>query len=313
MNANPFALLVMAYGTPHSLDEVEAYYTDIRRGRPPTPEQLNDLIRRYEAIGGVSPLNDITVSEGEGIAKWVNQNGWRPCQLYLGMKHTHPFIREAVHQIANDGLTDVVSLVLAPHYSTMSVGTYQKNADEAAASLEHPLRFLHVNQWHLQPRFLNVLQTRVQEALAACQHPEQALVVFTAHSLPERILAVQDPYPTQIRETGQAVAEALNLKHVDFAWQSAGRTPEPWLGPDILDYLPIAAERGFTEVVICPCGFVSDHLEVLYDIDIEAQQLVKSLGIRLIRTRSLNADPEFLTALAEAVLEETKQWEVSHG
>lgn len=302
MAVKPFGLLIMAYGTPHSLDEVEAYYTDIRRGRPPSQEQLDNLVSRYQAIGGVSPLNEITLGEAHGVRDLVNQDGGRPCALYLGMKHTHPFIADAVQNIVADGLTDIVTLVLAPHYSTMSVAVYQKNAVEAAAACQtHPIRFAHVDNWHLHPRFLSVLASRVEEAMAQFTNPNDVLVVFTAHSLPKRIVEVGDPYPHQLQATGEAIRAQLGLPQVAFAWQSAGRTPEPWLGPDILQFLREVREQGQQNVIICPCGFVSDHLEVLYDIDIEAQTLAGELGIKLVRTRSLNADPEFLLGLAEVV------------
>lgn len=306
MTQAPFGLLVMAYGTPRNLSEVEPYYTHIRRGRPPTPEQLAALCGRYAAIGGVSPLHEITLQQAQGVANILNADGKRACRVYLGMKHAQPFIEDAVAQMAHDGLTDAVTLVLAPHYSTMSVAVYQQNATQAAVAYHFP-RLVQVDAWHLQPRLLTVLAERVQTALQQFDNPNDVHVIFTAHSLPERILSVQDPYPTQLQETGTAVAKQLNLGRFDFAWQSAGRTPEPWLGPDILDHLQTLQADGVRNVVVCPCGFVSDHLEVLYDIDIEAQQRAKALGMRIVRTQSLNTDPRFLLALAEVVREHAAQ------
>lgn len=297
---NPFGLLVMAYGTPAEMSEVEPYYTHIRHGHKPTPEQLDDLIRRYEAIGGVSPLNEITRQQAQEVADRVNGSSNRACKLYLGMKHTTPFIEDAVRQMANDGIREAVTLVLAPHYSVMSVGEYQKSADEAASRCDS-LQLRHVRDWHLEPHYLNALARRVKAALAQFDDPADVMVVFTAHSLPTRILELKDPYPSEIEETGDAVAAALNLPHHEFAWQSAGRTRDPWLGPDILEYMRDLVGRGQRNLILCPCGFVSDHLEVLYDVDIEAMELAKSLGMKLVRTSSLNTDDEFLEGLASVV------------
>lgn len=296
----PLGLLVMAYGTPSSLEEVLPYYTDIRRGRAPSPEQLADLTGRYQAIGGVSPLTEITRAQAEGIAKILNQDGGQPVRLYQGMKHTHPFIYEAVEQMYQDGIQDAVAIVLAPHFSHMSVGGYQRVARETAAKLGGP-NIRYVDEWHLEPAFLDALTKRVQAALEKCSDPAGAMVVFSAHSLPERILQTDDPYVKQLHESGEIVAQRLHLTNYMFAWQSAGRTGEPWLGPDILDVLHDLKQRGFKEVVSCSQGFVADHLEVLYDIDIEAQQVAKTLNLHLVRTKQMNDDAQFLQALANAV------------
>lgn len=293
-------LLVMAYGTPHSLDEVLPYYTDIRHGRPPSDEQLADLIRRYEAIGGVSPLTDITRRQAEGLAQLLNADGGRPVRLYQGMKHTSPFIPDAVARMYEDGITEAIAIVLAPHYSTMSIETYHQQVRETAARLGGP-SFRYVRQWHMEPRFLDALADRVQEALARCREPQHAMVVFSAHSLPARILEMNDPYVEQLHESGDTIAKRLDLHHYMYAWQSAGRTREPWLGPDILDVLRDLKEEGYSEVVSCSQGFVADHLEVLYDIDIEAQARARELGLHLVRTRQMNDDPAFLAALRDAV------------
>jgi protoporphyrin/coproporphyrin ferrochelatase len=300
MTSPRFAVLVMAYGTPKSLDDVEAYYTHIRRGNPPSRELLDELIGRYQAIGGVSPLGEITKAQGEGILNALNRDGGRKARLYFGMKHAEPFIADAVKQMVEDGIEEAVSIVLTPHYSTLSVASYQKQALETAEQLGGPTIWP-VNEWHMHPRFLRLLASRVNDALNAFEHPDDVMVIFTAHSLPERILRAGDPYVRQLHESGDAVAEALGLKNYMYAWQSAGRTTERWLGPDISDVLHGLAKDGVKDVVICPQGFVSDHLEVLYDVDIECQQLARELGIRLVRTKSLNADPLFVQALAEVV------------
>jgi len=296
----PLGVLLMAYGTPKNLDEVESYYTHIRRGNPPTPEQLQDLKSRYAAIGGVSPLNFITSKQAIGIESLLNTDGGRTVKTYLGNKHAYPYIVDAVEQMVNDGVEEAVGLVLAPHYSTMSVGTYQKLAIEASINLGAP-KFALVDCWHLQPRFLNVLTERVREALDQFQHPHEVMVIFSAHSLPARILTAGDKYPSQLRETAEAVAAMLHHKKFMIGWQSAGRTAEPWLGPDILDELRNLHEHGEQQVIVCSCGFVADHLEVLYDVDIECKNLATQLGMHLERTRQMNDDSEFLRAVVEVI------------
>lgn len=293
-------LLVMAYGTPHHPDEVMPYYTHIRRGTPPTPEQYEDLMKRYQAIGGISPLTAITDAQANGLADILNQDGGRKVKLYLGLKHIYPFIEDAVANMHQDGIEEAVAIVLAPHFSTMSIGSYQKTARQKAEELGGP-NIWFVDQWHMEPLFLNILAKRVQEGLQRFAHPNDVMVVFSAHSLPERILQMGDPYPKQLRESGEAVAHMLGLQHYTFAWQSAGQTKEPWLGPDILDKLRTLKEEGYTNILSCSQGFVADHLEVLYDIDIEAQTLARELDIHLERTRQMNADPDFLNALAAVV------------
>ncbi|KRW93008.1 ferrochelatase [Alicyclobacillus tengchongensis] len=299
----------MAYGTPHSLDEVLPYYTDIRHGRPPSDEQLADLIRRYEAIGGVSPLAEITRRQAEGLAAILNADGGRPVRLYQGMKHTTPFISDAVEKMHKDGITEAIAIVLAPHYSTMSIETYHKQVRETTARLGGPA-FRYIREWHMEPRFLDVLTSRVQEALARCSEPQNAMVVFSAHSLPARILEMNDPYVDQLHESGDEIAKRLNLPHYMYAWQSAGRTHEPWLGPDILDVLSQLRDQGYREVVSCSQGFVADHLEVLYDIDIEAQARARELGLHLVRTRQMNDDPAFLAGLRDAVRRAERETEL---
>ncbi|RXT04197.1 ferrochelatase [Ammoniphilus sp. CFH 90114] len=305
MNKKTLGLLVMAYGTPASLDQVEAYYTHIRRGNPPTPEKLQELVERYEAIGGVSPLNEITQSQVSELEKKLNQLSEEyTFKAYIGMKHAHPFIDEAVAQMADDGITEAVGIVLAPHYSVMSVGTYNKTAMEAA--LKHQIKLTCVKSYHLEPKFIDALVQRVEASLSRFETDVQkdVNVLFTAHSLPEKILEMGDPYPEQLRETAQVVAEKAGVANWDNGWQSAGQTAVPWLGPDLLDQMQTLRDTGVTNLIVSPIGFVSDHLEVLYDIDIEAQKLAEELGIHLERTSSLNADPLFIEALSHAVMKE---------
>ncbi len=302
MGQKPLGLLVMAYGTPRQLDEVLPYYTHIRHGHPPTSLQLDDLSARYQAIGGISPLTEITQGQASGLEQVLNADGKRPVKVYLGLKHINPFIEDAIKQMHDDGIQEAIGLVLAPHYSTMSIGSYQKIARESVSKLGGP-KLWFVDSWHLHPAFLTILAGRVQDALAKFANSDEVMVVFSAHSLPARILSMGDPYEQQLHESGEAVARMLHLLHYSFAWQSAGRTSEPWLGPDILDKLVTLKSEGFTKIISCSQGFVSDHLEVLFDIDIEAMNRAKELEIEFIRTVQMNTDPQFLTALAQVIRE----------
>jgi ferrochelatase len=284
----------MAYGTPATPDDVEAYYTHVRRGRPPTPDLLDDLRRRYEAIGGTSPLLERTREQAAGIQAALGES----YRVELGMKHAPPFLEDGVAALAAAGTTTIVGLVLAPHYSALSVGEYAKRAETAAADAGAKLTM--VRSWHLAPGYLDLLAGFVRDAVGALG-ADPVEVVFTAHSLPTRILDMGDPYPDQLAETAAAVAARAGVDRWSVGWQSAGRTPEPWIGPDVLTVLPALAEAGVKGVVVCPAGFVSDHLEVLYDLDVEARAVAERLGLRFARTPSPNAHPAFCATLAEVV------------
>lgn len=290
------AVLVMAYGTPASLDDVEAYYTDIRHGRPPTPELLEELTARYRAIGGRSPLLEITRAQADGIAQ---RTGY---EVYVGFKHAPPFIPDAVAALAGAGIEEAVGLVLAPHYSVMSIGDYERRARLGADQHGWSGKLEMVESWHTEPGYIALLTGRVADAIARVGgNADDTTVVFTAHSLPERIVAAGDPYPDQLHETAAAVAATAGLERWMTGWQSAGRTQDPWLGPDILDVLDTLARDGEQRVVVCPCGFVADHLEILYDLDIEAAGRAGELGLSFARTVSPNDDPAFLDTLAAVV------------
>lgn len=298
----PIGILLMAYGTPRSLDEVEAYYTHIRRGNKPSQALLDELIGRYKAIGGVSPLNEITDEQARRLEQALNAKGSQ-YKVYIGMKHAEPFIADVVRRMADDGIAEAVGVVLAPHYSTMSVGVYTKEAQEAAKAVGLEMKC--VSSWYMQDAFLDALEARLRDALERFSEDErrQLKVVFSAHSLPERILALGDPYPKQLLETSQALAERVQIRDWQFAWQSAGRTAEPWLGPDLLLVMDELAETGYHAMLSCPVGFVADHLEVLYDLDIEARQHASQKGIHFERTASLNADQRMIDALVAAIHE----------
>jgi ferrochelatase len=284
-------VLLMAYGTPRSLDEVEAFYTDIRGGRPPTPELLANLRGRYEAIGGRTPLLKITGRQAAALERALGPE-WR---VFVGMRHWHPYIRDVVAEMEAAGLEEGVAVALAPHYSALSVGAYQ----QAVASAGSRVAFRMVDSWHLQPAYLDAVSEHVRSASAGFE-PET--VVFTAHSLPRRILDSGDPYVDQLQATSRALAERLALPRWTFAFQSAGATGDAWLGPDVLETIGRCAAEGLRRVLVAPIGFIADHLEVLYDLDVQACQRAAERGIELRRTESLNDDPLLIRALRDAVL-----------
>jgi len=275
------AVVLMAYGSPSDLADIRPYLEDIRSGRPVSDEAVEELTERYRRIGG-SPLDDVTESTRAALERDL---GW---PVHSGMKHWTPRIAEAVDLAIEGGADLIVGLVLAPHYSKLSIDGYRERL-ESALGERAALRF--VESWHVHEPYLDVLADRVRGT--------DAHVVFTAHSLPERILAVGDPYRDQLLETSQLIAERAGLDSWSFAFQSASATGEPWLGPDILDELDDLHAHGVERVLVCPIGFVSDHLEILWDIDVEARERAAELGLQLDRIESLNDDPAFAHGLAE--------------
>jgi len=300
-------VLVMAYGTPSSPGQVEAFYTDVRRGRAPSAGQLADLVRRYEAIGGVSPLSRRTAEQVEGIQQQLELRFPGRYLCTLGNKHSEPRIENAIENLAGQGTRDLVGIVLAPHYSRGSIGEYVSRASERATDLGMSAAF--VEHWHDHPVLVELLAERVIRALESlgtagtdARENNGLLLLVTAHSLPVRVVADGDPYAGQLRRTGELVASASGLRRWDVSWQSAGRTPEPWLGPDILDRLRALRGEKVSAVVVCPAGFTSDHLEILYDLDIEASRVAAETGVAFARTASLNADPRMCAGLADLVI-----------
>ncbi len=301
-------VLVMAHGTPSDPAGIEPFYTSIRRGRPPTPDLLAELVGRYQAIGGTSPLAQRTRSQVEGVARALDAAAPGGYTVRYGAKHTAPAIEEGMAELVDAGADRVVALVLTPHRSSLGSGEYIRRAEEAAALAPRPVTLISVPSWHRAPGLAELLAERTEAALASIDARDRTrtAVFFTAHSLPERALVDGDPYPEQVRESASDIAGLLGLD--DFpgvswgvAWQSAGRTPDPWLGPDLLTEIRRVADEGATSVVVCAVGFVSDHLEILYDLDIEASGVARSAGVGFARTRSLNDDPRFLDILAGVV------------
>ena len=297
-------VLVMSYGTPKSLEDIEPYYTHIRRGHPPTAEQLAELTERYEEIvGGVFPLRANTDAQVAALQAKLDELAPGQYVCYQGLKHAEPFIEDGMEQLAKDGIKKAVGIVLAPHYSMMSIGGYLKRAKQKADELG--VTFKGVESYHLHPKLVEALATRVQAQLDVLNDKrgdKPVKVLFSAHSLPEKIVAMGDPYQEQLLETSKAIADKLNIEDWQFTWQSAGRTAEPWLGPDILDTMDELASQGYKAILSAPIGFVSDHLEVLYDLDIEAKAKAADLGVAFERTAMLNTDPLYMETLAEEVL-----------
>ena len=295
------AVLLMAYGTPRTREEIEPYYTDIRRGRAPTSEQLADLTSRYEALGGTSPLAARTEAQRAALQTALDEAAPNSYEVVLGLKHAEPKVEAAVEQLAGRNFSRIVGLVLAPHYSAFSIGQYLDRATAAAAP--HGISVNGIESWATEPAFVKFVADDLRAKLD--KMPSGTKVLFTAHSLPERIIAAGDPYPDELLSTARAVAAVVPLSDEQWsiAWQSAGRTPEPWLGPDILQVIDELADAGTPGVLVSAVGFVADHLEVLYDLDIEATRRADARGIAFGRTACVNDNPQVLAALAERVIE----------
>jgi len=291
----------MAHGTPESRDEIAAFYTRIRRGRPPSAEQLAELESRYAAIGGTSPLNERTEAQVRGIGGALAERFGDRYTVRFGAKHTAPFIEDGANALSESGVETVIALVLTPHSSTLGSKEY---LDRARAAVGPDTRFVAVPAWYAHPDFVALMAQRVTTALApsTSRRTERYRVIFTAHSLPERVRELGDTYADQLDESAQLVARAAGVERFEVCWQSAGRTDEAWLGPDIRDVVRELGRAGETDgVVICPIGFVSDHLEILYDLDIELADVAKTAGVTYTRTASLNDDPAFMAVLADVI------------
>lgn len=289
-------VLVMAHGTPARTDDLAAFYTRIRRGRPPEPAQLAELAQRYEAIGGISPLAERTHAQVDALRAELERRAPGRYAVAFGAKHAEPLIEEAAVQLASAGVARVIGLVLTPHGSSMGSLEYLERAAAAVGSTP----FVAVGPWYAEPALVDLLADRVTDARTAVTGWTR--VIFTAHSLPARISESGDTYPDQVADSARLVAAAAGLGDWAVAWQSAGRTPEPWLGPDVRDEVrQLGREGGVDSVVVCPIGFVADHLEVLYDLDIELAAVADEAGVGYARTASLNDDPAFISVLADVV------------
>lgn len=297
-------VLVMAYGGPKSLDEVEPYLLDVRGYRPTAPEIIHEVRERYREIGGRSPILERTQAQADALEAALNASG-KEFKAFVGMRHWHPYIKDALAEMYSQDIERAIGLVMAPHYSRMSIGAYFKKVEEAGL----PMAFSSLEHWHLEPGYLNALADRVRIALQRfpAEVRAEVPVIFTAHSLPERILEWNDPYPAQLQETVSAVIERLGPRPHEFAYQSAAISSEPWLGPDASELIERYGAEGKRHVLICPVGFVCEHVEILYDIDIVYQNLAKSLGVYLERVEMLNDSPEMISGLARLVRQAAKE------
>ncbi|HEX9239105.1 MAG TPA: ferrochelatase [Candidatus Bathyarchaeia archaeon] len=291
------AVLLMAYGSPNSLEEVGEYLRQVRGGRLPMPEEVVRLQDKYRQVGGQTPLLKISLAQAKALQEKLESERF-DSRVYIGMKHWHPFIEDVVEKIESDGAASIIGLALAPHYSNLSIGGYADAVRRGLARTESPVPFTMAESWHDQESLITALSRRVRDGLDKFSEPSRAVVLFTAHSLPKKSVAGDDPYWGQLQETSQLVANKSGIRSWDFAFQSAGQPIDSWLGPSIKEKIVELSGKGFRELLVCPVGFVSDHLEILYDLDIEAKGYAASLGMRLERTASLNDDPEFISAIA---------------
>lgn len=305
MEKETVGLLVMAYGTPYQKEDLVPYYTAIRHGRRPSDEQIADLARRYERIGGSSPLAELTKQQAHALEERLNarQRGLT-FKAYLGLKYIHPFIEDAMQQLHDDGISRAVALALAPHYSRFSVQSYTDRARAAAEKAGGP-ELQTVESWYREPGFIRFWAKNIRQTFAGIPESEreESVVIFSAHSLPERILKNGDPYPDQVEETAKTVAREAGIRHYVRAWQSAGKTRDPWIGPDVLEVVrKLERAHVYKHFIFCPIGFVAEHLEVLYDNDQECRQLVESFGGQYHRPPMPDTDPLFIESLASTVL-----------
>ncbi len=299
--------MIMAYGGPDSLDDVRDYLLDVRHHRPTSDEIVAEITERYRLIGGRSPILELTNAEAAGIESALNANApdGQSWKVWVGMRHWRPFIKDTLAEMESAGVTDVVGLVMAPHYSQMSIGAYFKRAAEAGS----PIRIHQITSWNTLPGYLDALEDRITTALQ--KFPEdirdQVPVIFTAHSLPERIRSWDDPYERELQETVSKLRERFPNQPWEWAYQSAAMTADPWLGPDASEVIARLHDEGVNDVLICPIGFICEHVEILYDIDVEFQQQAKELGMHLERVEMLNDHPLMLEGLAGMVLQEVNE------
>lgn len=309
MEKKKMGLLVMAYGTPHKEEEIEPYYTHIRHGRKPSEEALQDLKDRYKAIGGISPLAKITDDQAEGLKNRLNEvQDEIEFELFIGLKHIAPFIEDAVADMNKAGIKEAVSIVLAPHYSTFSIKSYNGRAKEEAD--KYGISLTSVESWYDEPKFINYWSTRIKDTFdsMAQEEREKACLIVSAHSLPEKILQNGDPYADQLHETAKLIAEEAGVQNYEVGWQSEGQTPDPWLGPDVQDLTrELFEQKGYRSFAYTPVGFVADHLEVLYDNDYECKVVCDELGAKYHRPEMPNAQPEFIDILTGVVLKKLQR------
>lgn len=298
-------LLVMAYGTPYKEEDIERYYTHIRHGRKPSQEHIDDLTARYRAIGGISPLAKMTEAQAHALCARLNEvQDEVEYKVFIGLKHIEPFVEDAVEAMVNEGITEAVSIVLAPHFSTFSIKSYNGRAKEAAEKLGGTLNITSVEAWYDEPKFIEFWKQAVNGELAKMTENERAnaCLIVSNHSLPEKIKLAGDPYEEQLIETARLIEEASDIVNVEVGWQSAGQTPEPWLGPDVQDLTrELFEQKGYKAFIYTPVGFVTEHLEVLYDNDYECKVVCDEIGASYYRPTMPNTHPLLIDAMVDAI------------
>jgi protoporphyrin/coproporphyrin ferrochelatase len=294
------AVILMAYGSPNSLDEVADYLSQVRGGRGSSLDEIEHLKNRYQRVGGRTPLLQITKAQSDALEKKLVGEGV-PARVSYGMKHWHPFIEDVVEKIDLDNPPALIGVALAPHYSKLSIGGYEDSVKRGLAKKNSNRRFIMVKSWHLQPPLIRALSSRVSNKLSEMGDTRETALVFTAHSLPIAAVSKDDPYQVQLLQTSKLVADEAEVSEWHFAFQSASGPPGTWLGPSLKEKISELSRNGTKQILVCPVGFVSDHLEILYDLDVEAKEFAESLGIVLDRTPSLNDDPGLIEALASTV------------
>jgi ferrochelatase len=300
-------LMIMAYGGPDKLEDVRPYLLDVRHQRPTSEEIFREIEDRYELIGGRSPILELTQAQADGIEKALNEqtpDGER-WKVWMGMRHWHPYIAQTMGEMKDAGVERAVTMVMAPHYSAMSIGAYNKKVEEAQAGIE----IVAIDRWNLLPGYLDALEERINAALQ--KFPEDARnevpIIFTAHSLPERIREMNDPYEKDLQETYEAMKARFPGHPSHWAYQSAAMTKDPWLGPDASEVIDEIHAAGGKNVLICPVGFVCEHVEILFDIDVEFMQQAEKLGMQLERIEMVNDHPKMMAGLAGLVREHAKE------
>ncbi|HVP80629.1 MAG TPA: ferrochelatase [Thermodesulfobacteriota bacterium] len=304
-------LLLLAFGGPRSLDEVEPFLTRLFRGRKPSSEQLERVKERYRLIGGSSPLPEITFQQAKALKNSLDAKGY-PFKSYVGMRYGHPLIEETLGKIAEDGIREVIALPMAPFRSRASTGAYIEDVNQAKKNKGDRLEVSFVEGWHLHPLFLGAIQEKIEEGLIQFTPDERKRVhlIFSAHSLPKSLVE-NEPYVKDMEESVRAVLKKIEPLPWRIAFQSRGMGPEEWLGPEVESVLEELSKEKIRDILIVPIGFVSDHIEILYDIDILYQNKAKLLGMQLKRTSSLNFSKRFIEALATIVEEHMKGFKVS--
>jgi len=308
-NTKPIGVLIMAYGGPNNLDEIPGYLSDIRNGRCTTPAILEEITHNYTLIGGKSPLLEFSTQQVEAVRAKLDPDKFK---VYMGMRHWSPWIEDVVGQMIDDGITRAIALVLAPHYSKLSVAKYHAKVADGLDMYRGHIDFEFIDSYHDAPLLIEAFANRVEDGLSRWPEAERddVHVIFSAHSLPVRIIKMGDPYDTQLHETAQLIADKAGLPDSQWSWsyQSAGGSPEPWLGPQLEDYIPELAEQGIKNMISIAVGFVSDHVEILFDIDIQAQEAAQESGVRLERPPALNDDPLYIQTLVDLIEDRAQRW-----